>query len=207
MSLLELDHDRFFDIKSNMLKKRNLVLYGELDDTTYKELLESVLLLNSISDVEPINLFICSRGGEVDAGMAIYDLIQWVPAPVYTVGMGNCASMAAILLMSGKKRYIFPHCWVMLHQTRGVVWGDTDTTLSRATMMERQERQFLEIQALHTGKSLEQIAKDTIKEKWFDAEEALAYGIVDEIIPVGSQPTAVVEPMIAKQMKVIPARS
>lgn len=207
MTLLEFDNERFFDIRSSMLKKRNLVLYGELDDTTYKEILESVLLLNGISNVEPINLFICSRGGEVDAGMAIYDLIQWVPAPIYTIGMGNCASMAAILLMSGKKRFIFPHCWVMLHQTRGVVWGDTDTTISRATMMERQERQFLEIQALHTGKSLEQIAKDTIKEKWFDADEALAYGIVDEIIQVGSHTAAVVEPMIAKQMKVVPARS
>ncbi len=204
MSFLNLDRDPFFDIRSNMLKNRNLILYGELDDTSYKEILESVLLLNSISDVEPINLFICSRGGEVDAGMAIYDLIQWVPVPIYTIGMGNCASMAAILLMSGQKRYIFPHCWVMLHQTRGVVWGDTDTTLSRATMMERQERQFLEIQALHTGKSLEQIAKDTLKEKWFNAEEALSYGIADEIIQVGSHPAAAVEPMIARQMKIVP---
>jgi ATP-dependent Clp protease protease subunit len=204
MSFLNLDRDPFFDIRSNMLKNRNLLLYGELDDTSYKEILESVLLLNSISDVEPINLFICSRGGEVDAGMAIYDLIQWVRAPIYTIGMGNCASMAAILLMSGQKRYIFPHCWVMLHQTRGVVWGDTDTTLSRATMMERQERQFLEIQALHTGKSLEQIAKDTLKEKWFNAEEALSYGIADEIIQVGSHPAAAVEPMIVRQMKIVP---
>lgn len=206
MSLLSFDDcDKFFDIKTNMLKKRNLLLYGELDDSDYKDILESVLLLNSISEVEPINLFICSHGGEVDAGMAIYDLIQWIPAPVYTIGMGNCASMAAILLMSGQKRFIFPHCWVMLHQTSGWVWGDKDTTLSRATMMERQEKQILEVQAVHTGQSAEQIAKDTLKEKWFDAEEALAYGIIDEIIKPERRATSVLSQDISTKLRVIPA--
>jgi ATP-dependent Clp protease protease subunit len=206
MSLLSFDnYDKFFDVEINMLKKRNLLLYGELDDSDYKDILESVLLLNGISEVEPINLFICSHGGEVDAGMAIYDLIQWIPAPVYTIGMGNCASMAAILLMSGQKRFIFPHCWVMLHQTSGWVWGDKDTTLSRASMMERQERQILEVQAFHTGRSAEQIAKDTIKEKWFDAEEALAYGIVDEIIKPERRTTSVLRQEITTKMRVIPA--
>ena len=152
MSLLSFsDGDKFFDIKNNMLKNRNLLLYGELGDGDYKDLLESMLKLNGISEIEPINLFICGQGGEVDAGMAIYDLIQWIPAPVYTIGMGNCASMAAILLMSGQRRFIFPHCWVMLHQTSGWVWGDKDTTMSRASMMERQEKQILTVQALHTG--------------------------------------------------------
>ncbi len=199
------DGDNFFDIKTSMLKKRNLLLYGELSDSDYKDILESVLLLNGISEVEPINLFVCSPGGEVDAGMAIYDLIQWIPAPIYTIGMGNCASMAAILLMSGKKRFIFPHCWVMLHQTSGWVWGDKDTTLSRATMMERQEKQLLEIQAFHTGKSAEQIAKDTIKEKWFDAEEALAYGIVDEIIISDQRATSVLTQDVSTKLRVVPA--
>lgn len=208
MSLLSFDNGNdFFDIKNSMLKKRNLLLYGELNDGDYKDILESVLLLNSISDIEAINLFICSPGGEVDAGMAIYDLIQWIPAPIYTIGMGNCASMAAILLMSGKKRFIFPHCWVMLHQTSGVVWGDKDTTISRATMMERQEKQILKIQAFHTGQSAEQIAKDTIKEKWFDAEEALAYGIVDEIIKTEHRTASLVERTMAGKMKVLPAIS
>jgi ATP-dependent Clp protease protease subunit len=206
MSLLSFDDcDKFFDIKTNMLKKRNLLLYGELSDSDYKDILESVLLLNGISEVEPINLFVCSNGGEVDAGMAIYDLIQWIPAPIYTIGMGNCASMAAILLMSGQRRFIFPHCWVMLHQTSGWVWGDKDTTLSRATMMERQERQILELQAFHTGKSAEQIAKDTIKEKWFDAEEALAYGIVDEIIKLERRATSLLKQDVTTKMRVIPA--
>jgi len=206
MSLLSFDEaDRFFDIKRNMMKNRNLLLYGEVNDRDYRDLLESMLMLNGVSETEPINLFICSGGGEVDAGMAIYDLIQWIPAPVYTVGMGNCASMAAILLMSGQKRFIFPHCWIMLHQTSGVVWGDKDTTVSRASMMERQEKQLLEIQVYHTGQSAEQIAKDTIKEKWFDAEEALAYGIVDEIIKPVRQATAVLTHDKLKKMQVLPA--
>ncbi|MCU0645703.1 MAG: ATP-dependent Clp protease proteolytic subunit [bacterium] len=206
MSLLSFDDgDKFFDIKTNMLKKRNLLLYGDLDDSDYKDLLEAMLMLNGISEVEPINLFLCSHGGEVDAGMAIYDLIQWLPAPVYTIGMGNCASMAAILLMSGQKRFIFPHCWVMLHQTSGWVWGDKDTTVSRATRMERQEKQMLELQARHTGKTAEEIAKDTIKEKWFDAEEALAYGIVDEIIRLQRQVAPVVAKEGATRLKVVPA--
>ena len=206
MSLLSFDDcDKFFDVEINMLKKRNLLLYGELSDSDYKDTLESVLLLNGISEVEPINLFICSHGGEVDAGMAIYDLIQWIPAPVYTIGMGNCASMAAILLMSGQKRFIFPHCWVMLHQTSGWFWGDKDTTLSRASMMERQERQILQVQAFHTGRSAEQIAKDTIKEKWFDAEEALAYGIIDEIIKPERRATSVLKQEVMTKMRVIPA--
>jgi ATP-dependent Clp protease protease subunit len=206
MSLISFENcDKFFDVEINMLKKRNLLLYGELSDSDYKDTLESVLLLNGISEVEPINLFICSHGGEVDAGMAIYDLIQWIPAPVYTIGMGNCASMAAILLMSGQKRFIFPHCWVMLHQTSGWFWGDKDTTLSRASMMERQERQILQVQAFHTGRSAEQIAKDTIKEKWFDAEEALAYGIIDEIIRPERRVTSVLKQEVMTKMRVIPA--
>lgn len=206
MSLLSFDDaDGFFNIKTNMLKKRNLLLYGELDDSDYKNVLETMLMLNGISEVEPVNLFICSQGGQVDAGMAIYDLIQWLPAPVYTVGMGNCASMAAILLMSGQRRFIFPHCWVMLHQTSGWVWGDKDTTVSRASMMERQEKQMLELQAFHTGKTPEQIAKDTIKEKWFDAEEALAYGIVDEIIKLERQVASIVAKESATRLKVVPA--
>jgi len=206
MSLLSFDDtDKFFDIKTNMMKRRNLLLYGDLDDSDYKYLLEAMLMLNGISEVEPINLFLCSHGGQVDAGMAIYDLIQWLPAPVYTVGMGNCASMAAILLMSGQKRFIFPHCWVMLHQTSGWVWGDKDTTVSRASMMERQEKQMLELQAYHTGKTTEQIAKDTIKEKWFDAEEALAYGIVDEIVKVERRTVSIVAKESTTKLKVVPA--
>lgn len=206
MSLLSFDDtDKFFDIKTNMLKRRNLLLYGDLDDSDYKDILEAMLMLNGISEVEPINLFLCSHGGEVDAGMAIYDLIQWLPAPVYTIGMGNCASMAAILLMSGQKRFIFPHCWVMLHQTSGWVWGDKDTTVSRASMMERQEMQMLELQAFHTGKTPEQIAKDTIKEKWFDAEEALAYGIVDEIVRAERRAASVLSQDGATRLKVVPA--
>lgn len=197
------DNERIFDIDTNMLKRRNLLLYGELCDSDYKDLLESMMLLNGISQIEPINLFICSQGGEVDAGMAIYDLIQWIPAPVYTIGMGNCASMAAILLMSGQRRFIFPHCWVMLHQTSGVVWGDKDTTMSRASMMERQEKQILAIQSFHTGKSAEQIAKDTIKEKWFDAEETLAYGIVDEIIKPARQAASLFHHDIFQRMHVL----
>lgn len=204
MSLLSFDDcDKFFDIKTNMLKKRNLLLYGELDDSDYKDILESMLLLNSISEVESINLFICSHGGEVDAGMAIYDLIQWIPAPVYIIGMGNCASMAAILLMSGQRRFIFPHCWVMLHQTSGWVWGDKDTTVSRASMMERQEKQILAIQSFHTGQTAVQIAKDTIKEKWFEAEEALTYGIVDEIIKPERQATSGLPRDISTTLKII----
>jgi len=198
------DIEEIFDIDTNMLRKRNLLLYGELDDSDYKDLLESMLLLNGISQVEPINLFVCSHGGEVDAGMAMYDLIQWIPAPVHTIGMGNCASMAAILLMSGQKRFIFPHCWVMLHQTSGMVWGDKDTTVSRVSMMERQEKQILALQSFHTGKSAEQIAKDTIKEKWFDAEEALAYGIVDEIIKPVRQASSLIHQDMFQKMHVLP---
>jgi|GEM_PF-5876932 len=206
MSLLSFnDEDKFFDVKNNMLKRRNLLLYGELNDSDYRDLLEDMLMLNGISAIEPINLFLCSHGGRVDAGMAIYDLIQWIPAPVYTIGMGNCASMAAILLMSGQKRFIFPHCWVMLHQTSGWIWGDKDTTVSRATMMDRQEQQMLNLQAFHTGKTAEDIAKDTIKEKWFDAEEALAYGIVDEIIRLERRAASVLSQDGATRLKVVPA--
>jgi len=182
MSLMYIIDENVFDAEKQLLKNRNLVLTDEIDERTYEDMLKSILLLNGISEVEPINLFISSAGGEVNAGMAIYDLMQWVPAPVHTVGMGSCASMAAILLMAGQKRYIFPHCWVMLHQCSGVVYGDTDTTLSRASQMEKLEKQILAIQSLHCNKPVEQIEKDTIKEKWFTAEEAQAYGIIDEII-------------------------
>ena len=165
MSLLNLTNSGYFDCKTQMHKSRNLLIYGKLCDEDYRDILESALFLNSVSEVEPINLFICSEGGEVDSGMAIYDLLQWLPAPIYTIGMGNCASIAAILLMSGQKRFILPHCWVMLHQCSGYVWGDTDTTISRANQMQRQEKQMLAVQAYHTGQSVDEIAKDTVKEK------------------------------------------
>ena len=196
---------KFLSVDRQMLKHRNLLLYDELCDEDYKFILEATLFLNGISETEPINLFICSKGGEVDAGLAIYDLIQWIPAPVHTIGMGVCASMAAILLMSGKKRYIFPHCWVMLHQSSGFVWGDTDTTISRASMMERQEKQMLEIQSLHTGKSVAQIAQDTVKERWFDATEAMAYGIIDDIITVKHRASMRLHKEIVKTMMVAPS--
>jgi ATP-dependent Clp protease, protease subunit len=182
MQISNLDKKHFYDMHTRFIENRNLVLYDEIYSEDAQFLLKSILFLNSISESKPINLYICSNGGEVDSGIAIYDMIQWIPAPVYTIGMGNCASMAAILLMSGRKRFIFPHCWVMLHQSSAGIWGDTDTTVARAAMMERQEKQMLKIQSRHTGQTTGRIAKDTVKEKWFNAKEAVKYGIVDEII-------------------------
>lgn len=182
MQISNLEKRYFYDTHTKFTENRNLILYDEIYSEDARDLLKSMLFLNSLSEVQPIYLYICSYGGEVDSGIAIYDMIQWIPAPVYTIGMGNCASMAAILLMAGQKRYIFPHCWVMLHQSSARIWGDTDTTVARAAMMERQEKQMLKIQARHTGQTVDQIAKDTIKEKWFNAKQALKYGIVDEIV-------------------------
>jgi ATP-dependent Clp protease protease subunit len=174
------------EVEKYLLKRnRSIVLYGELCESDYEDILEKMIYLNALSSKDPVYLYICSEGGETSAGLAVYDLMQWLPAPVYTIGMGICASMAAILLMAGKRRFIFPHSWVMLHQSQGLVYGDTDTTVSRANMMERQEKQFLHIQAYHTQKTVEQIERDTIKEKWFSAQDALEYRIVDEVIVCG----------------------
>ena len=182
MGLIKFKKEKDVDVKEEIMKKRNILLYGKLDDDELEDVLEAVLYMNNESQNEPINLFISSNGGDVDSGMALYDLMQWLPTPFHTIGMGVCASMAAILLMGGQKRYIFPHCWVMLHQSSGYFWGDTDTTITRANQMEQQEQQLLKVQALHTGQTVDKITNDTIKEKWFNAQDAVRYGIVDGII-------------------------
>jgi ATP-dependent Clp protease protease subunit len=131
-----------------------------------------------------INLYIQSPGGVVSAGLAIYDTMQFVKCPVSTLCMGLAASMGAVLLTAGAtgKRYCLPNAKVMIHQVLGGASGQaTDVEIATKEMLKTRD-QLNQILAKHTGKSIDQIAKDTDRNHWLTAEEARAYGLVDEII-------------------------
>jgi len=131
-----------------------------------------------------INLYIQSPGGVVSAGLAIYDTMQFVKCPVSTLCMGLAASMGAVLLTAGAsgKRYCLPNAKVMIHQVLGGASGQaTDVEIATKEMLKTRD-QLNTILAKHTGKSMDQIAKDTDRNHWMTADEAKAYGLVDEII-------------------------
>ena len=128
-------------------------------------------------------LYINSPGGSVTAGMAIFDTMQWVPNDVATVAMGLAASMGQFLLSAGAagKRYATPHARVMMHQPSGGIGGTASDIKIQAQQMLHIKKQMAELIALHTGQPLDQIETDSDRDRWFTAEEALAYGFVDHV--------------------------
>lgn len=167
-----------------LVKNRTIYISGPIDTATALLTVSELYYLADISSDDPITIrFVDSPGGSVTAGMAIYDAIQNIPCPVSTVCMGMCASMAAFLLASGTKgkRLVTPNSEVMIHQpsagTQGMV---TDMEIS-IEHIQRVKRRLNATLAKHTGKSEKQIKKDSERDRWMSAEEAVAYGLCDEI--------------------------
>jgi Protease subunit of ATP-dependent Clp proteases len=142
-----------------------------------------LLLLAAEDPGKDIWLYINSPGGSVTAGMAIFDTMQWVPNDVATVAMGLAASMGQFLLSAGAagKRYATPHARVMMHQPSGGIGGTASDIKIQAQQMLHVKNQMAELIARHTGQTLEQIEKDSDRDRWFTAEEAMAYGFVDHV--------------------------
>ena len=170
-------------IYNRLLKERIIFLGSEVRDDNANAICAQLLLLAAEDPQKDIWLYINSPGGSVTAGMAIFDTMQWVSPDVATVGMGLAASMGQFLLSSGApgKRYATPHARVMMHQPSGGIGGTASDIKIQAQQMLHIKKQMAELIAQHTGQSIEQIEADSDRDRWFTAEEALAYGFVDHV--------------------------
>lgn len=173
--------ERSYDIYSRLLKDRIILLSGEIDDSSANSVVAQLLYLDSINHSD-INLYINSPGGSITSGMAIYDTMNFIKSDVSTICIGMAASMAAFLLSSGKKgkRYILPNAEVMIHQPLGGAKGQATEIKIAAERILKLKDKLNKILAKNTKKSLKTIEKDTERDNFLDADEALDYGIVDK---------------------------
>ena len=184
--------ERSYDIYSRLLKDRIVFLGTGVDDTVSNAVVAQLLFLDSEDPEKDIFLYVNSPGGSITAGMAIYDTMHYVRAPVSTICIGQAASMAAVLLAAGTKgkRRALPHARVLIHQPYGGYQGQAADVEIHAREMRRVREVMNKVLAEHTGQPLDRIALDTDRDNIMDAEQALAYGIIDEII----QPRGVIAP-------------
>ena len=176
--------ERAYDIWSRLLMDRIIFLGTAVDDQIANSVLAQLLFLESEDAEKDIIMYINSPGGVVNAGLAIYDAMQFVRCDVSTVCIGMCASMASLLLAAGKKgkRYILPHSRVMLHQPHGGARGQaTDIEIATREMMKTKEMNNA-ILAKHTGQTLERLRVDLERDFYMGPQEAIEYGVVDKIV-------------------------
>ena len=181
--------ERAFDIYSRLLKERINFLGTPVDDGVANVIMAQLLHLESEDPDRDISIYINSPGGSVTAGMAIYDTMQFVQNDVATVGLGLAASMGQFLLCAGSpgKRYALPHARVMMHQPSGGIGGTAADIAIQAEQMLYVKRTMAERIAFHTGQSVDQIEKDSDRDRWFSAEEAKDYGFVDHVVSGAKQ--------------------
>ena len=175
--------ERAYDIYSRLLKNRIILLSGEINDDTANVIIAQLLYLDSLNNND-IELYINSPGGSITAGMAIYDTMNFIKSDVSTTCVGMVASMAAFLLSCGKKgkRYCLPNSEVMIHQPLGGVQGQATEIDIVAKRIINLRKKLNTILSHNTNKTLKQIEKDTDRDYYMSAEEALNYGIIDRII-------------------------
>ena len=179
----EFDGERSYDIFSRLLKNRIILLNGEIDDSVSNSVVAQLLYLDSISH-DDISLYINSPGGSVSSGLAIYDTMNFVKSDVSTICIGLAASMGAFLLSSGTKgkRYSLPNSEIMIHQPLGGASGQaTEIKIACEHILELKNK-LNKILSKNTGKSLKIIEKDTDRDNYMNSNDALRYGIIDEII-------------------------
>lgn len=166
------------------LKTRQIVLTGEVNKDLADEIAKELLILDSEDSKSPIYMYIDSPGGDVDAGFAIYDMIRFVSAPVYLVGMGLIASAATLILLAvpKEKRIGLPNSRYLIHQPLGQMRGVATDIEIYAKDMEKIRAKLNRIIAEGTGTSLEQVTKDTERDFWLDADEAVKYGLISSIV-------------------------
>ena len=175
--------ERSYDIYSRLLNDRIIVLSDEVNDSTASLVVAQLLYLEGQDNEKDISLYINSPGGSVTAGLAIYDTMQYIKCDVSTICMGMAASMGAFLLSSGAKgkRYALPNSEIMIHQPSGGAQGQATEIDIVARHILRTREKLNKILAENTGKPIEQIARDTERDNFLSAEEALDYGLVDKI--------------------------
>jgi ATP-dependent Clp protease protease subunit len=176
--------ERVFDIYSRLLKDRIIFLQGAIDDTSANLIVAQMLFLQFDDPKTDIHLYINSPGGSVTAGLSIYDTMQYVTCDVATYCIGQAASMGAVLLTAGAKgkRNVLPHARVMIHQPLAGTEGTTTEILLHLKEFQRLKKDLNEILLRHTGQTLERIEKDTDRDKFLSAREAMEYGLVDKLL-------------------------
>jgi ATP-dependent Clp protease, protease subunit len=176
--------ERAYDIYSRLLKDRIILLGTPVDDYVSSLICAQLLFLESENPEKEINLYINSPGGSVTAGLAIYDTMQYISAPVATLCLGQAASMGALLLCAGAPgmRFSLPHSRIMIHQVLGGFSGQATDVDIHAKEILRIKETLNEILAKHTGKDVKKVARDAERDKFFSAEDAKQYGLIDEIL-------------------------
>ncbi|WP_404826187.1 ATP-dependent Clp protease proteolytic subunit [Corynebacterium gallinarum] len=178
------------DIFDRLLRERIIFLGSQVDDEIANKLCAQILLLSAEDPTRDISLYINSPGGSVTAGMAIYDTMKYSPCDIATYGMGLAASMGQFLLSGGTpgKRYALPHARIMMHQPSAGVGGTAADIAIQAEQFAQTKREMAKLIAEHTGQTFEQVTKDSDRDRWFTAEQAKEYGLVDHVITLAEGP-------------------
>jgi ATP-dependent Clp protease protease subunit len=176
--------ERAYDIYSRLLRERIIFLGDAIEDHLANLVIAQLLFLESEDPEKEINMYINSPGGSVTAGLAIYDTMQFVKPPVSTLCVGQAASMGAVLLAAGAKgkRYSLPHSRIMIHQLSGGFEGQAADIDIQAREALRLREVLNQILAHHTGQNIKKIEKDTDRDNFLSAQQALDYGLIDEVI-------------------------
>ncbi len=176
--------ERSYDIYSRLLKDRIIFLGGPIDDNVANAVIAQMLFLEAEDPDKDIHLYINSPGGVVTAGMAIYDTMQYIKPDVSTICVGSAASMGAVLLTAGAKgkRYALPHARVMIHQPLGGVQGQASEIEILAREILRMREELNGILASRSGQDIEVVARDTDRDNFMSAQDAVEYGLIDEVL-------------------------
>lgn len=176
--------ERYFDLFSKLLNDRVIIITEQVDDHMMGIIVSQLLYLEAEDAGEPIHIYISSPGGSVMAGLAILDTMQLITSPVYTYAMGMVASMAAVLFACGEKghRYMLPNAEIMIHQPLGGASGQASDIEIQAKHILNLKRRLYKILSTATGKQVKTIEKESDRDNYFEAKEAIAFGLADEVI-------------------------
>jgi ATP-dependent Clp protease, protease subunit len=190
-SAVNYQRTREMTIDELLLENRVVFLIGEINQASASRVMMQMLYLENMKRGQEINFYINSPGGAVDDTLALYDTIRFLSSPVSTYCIGRAYSGGAILLTAGAegKRFILPHAKVMIHQPYGGVTGQAEDIRIQAEQIIKSKRQLNEIIARHTGKTVEQIHEDSERDRYFSAQEAKDYGLVDEVLSEAPKPS------------------
>jgi ATP-dependent Clp protease protease subunit len=171
-------------VASRLLHQRIVLIGTEIDDAAANRVTSQLLLLSAEDSGAEISLYINSPGGSISAGLAVYDTMKLLPNDVSTVAVGFAGSMGQFLLAAGTKgkRYALPHARIMMHQPAGGIGGTTSDVVIQAENIRHVKDVMTRLQSEHTGQPVETVAADSERDRWFTAEQALAYGMIDKIV-------------------------
>lgn len=176
--------ERSFDIYSRLLQDRIILIFGEIDDALASSVIAQMLFLESTDKDKDIYLYINSPGGMVTAGLAVYDVMNYIKPNVVTIGMGLCASMGAFLLSSGEqgKRFALENTKIMIHQPLGGAHGAATDVMIAAEEIIKTKEKLNQILAKNTHQPIKKIAKDVERDYYMNTQESLAYGLIDDVL-------------------------